>query len=29
VRVDSRGDAHPLDLAALQVDHAMTLDIAR
>jgi hypothetical protein len=29
VRVDSRGDAHPLDLAALQVDHAVTLDIAR
>jgi Metallo-peptidase family M12B Reprolysin-like len=29
VRVDSRGDSHPVDLATLHVDHAVTLDIAR
>jgi hypothetical protein len=29
VRVDSRGDSHPVDLDKLHVDHAVTLDLAR
>jgi hypothetical protein len=29
VRIDSRGDSHPVELATLHVDHAVTLDIAR
>jgi hypothetical protein len=29
VRVDARGDSHPVDLATLHIDHAVTLDVAR